>query len=145
MSVLRRYESSESDWLEFAFKDLSRNYTRNFVDHGNGKANVLLLVWSPGKGSLVHDHAGAHCLMKVLKGRLRETLYEMPEGPLQEGRKGEGNAGQPLKITRETEYGRDGVTYISDDVSDVSPRLTMKFLELTIRVVDWTPQDRKPR
>jgi len=34
-----------------------------------------VLVWSPGKGSPVHDHADAHCLMKVLKGTLKETVY----------------------------------------------------------------------
>lgn len=68
MKVLQGYKSMESEWQEFAFVDLSRNYTRNFVDHGNGKANMLILVWSPGKGSLVHDHAGAHCLMKVSSG-----------------------------------------------------------------------------
>lgn len=26
----------------------------------------LILVWSPGKGSAIHDHANAHCVMKVL-------------------------------------------------------------------------------
>lgn len=25
----------------------------------------LILVWSPGKGSVIHDHANAHCVMKV--------------------------------------------------------------------------------
>lgn len=68
IKVMRDYKSTESEWQEFAFADLSRNYTRNFVDHGNGKANMLILVWSPGKGSLVHDHAKAHCIMKVGSG-----------------------------------------------------------------------------
>lgn len=65
MTVMERYSSDESHWKDFALEDLSRNYTRNFVDHGNGKANLLILVWTPGKGSPVHDHADAHCIMKV--------------------------------------------------------------------------------
>lgn len=65
MTIMERYKSDEIHWGGFAHEDLSRNYTRNFVDHGNGKANLLILVWTPGKGSLVHDHADAHCIMKV--------------------------------------------------------------------------------
>lgn len=65
MAIMERYQSDEVHWGGFAHEDLSRNYTRNFVDHGNGKANLLILVWTPGKGSLVHDHADAHCIMKV--------------------------------------------------------------------------------
>ncbi|KAI5804428.1 RmlC-like cupin domain-containing protein [Geopyxis carbonaria] len=105
MEVMSRYTSNEREWSGFAFKDLSRNYTRNFVDHGNGNANLLLLVWSPGKGSLIHDHAGAHCIMKILKGSLKETQYEMPT-----------SAAGPLTITKSTVYGHDEVTYISDDI-----------------------------
>lgn len=63
--TMQKYSSIEEEWTHFAFADYSRNYTRNFVDHGNGKANLLVLVWSPGKGSLIHDHAGAHCIMKA--------------------------------------------------------------------------------
>jgi len=106
ISSMESYISQEADWAAYAHADLSRNYTRNFVDHGNGKANLLILVWSPGKGSLVHDHAGAHCIMKVLKGALRETLYELPTGPVAE----------PLEVRRDSVYGTDKVTYISDDI-----------------------------
>lgn len=65
VAIMERYQSDEIHWGGFAHGDLSRNYTRNFVDHGNGKANLLILVWTPGKSSLVHDHADAHCIMKV--------------------------------------------------------------------------------
>jgi hypothetical protein len=30
--------------------------------------------------SPIHDHAGAHCIMKVLSGELLETQYEWPKG-----------------------------------------------------------------
>jgi cysteine dioxygenase len=65
INLMRMYNSKEDGWGKYALVDPSRNYTRNFVDHGNGKANLLVLVWNPGKGSLIHDHADAHCIMKV--------------------------------------------------------------------------------
>jgi len=51
VNLMRSYSSDESHWKEYALGDPSRNYTRNLVDEGNGKANLLILVWSPGKGT----------------------------------------------------------------------------------------------
>lgn len=45
--------------------------------------------------------------LQVLKGKLQETLYEMPS---------ETAVGQPLKVEKITIYGADEVTYISDEV-----------------------------
>jgi cysteine dioxygenase len=44
--LMENYISNESDWGKYAFSDLSRGYTRNLVDEGNGKSN---LVGSPSK------------------------------------------------------------------------------------------------
>ncbi|OJD17010.1 cysteine dioxygenase [Emergomyces pasteurianus Ep9510] len=63
--LMEDYTSNESEWERYAFPDAGRAYTRNLVDEGNGKCNLLILVWSPGKGSAIHDHANAHCVMKV--------------------------------------------------------------------------------
>lgn len=54
MDLMRAYRSDESQWKQYALGDPSRNYTRNLVDEGNGKANLLILVWSPGKGNLYY-------------------------------------------------------------------------------------------
>ena len=67
--AMERYSSKSSEWCRYAFGDSSRAYTRNLVDRGNGKSNLLILVWTPGKESPVHDHADAHCLMKVTAQR----------------------------------------------------------------------------
>lgn len=40
-SVMREYDSVESEWSRFAFADASRGYTRNLVDDGNGKSNLV--------------------------------------------------------------------------------------------------------
>jgi hypothetical protein len=41
------YKSDESEWSKYAISD-PHKYTRNLVDDGNGKYNLLLLVWPPG-------------------------------------------------------------------------------------------------
>jgi cysteine dioxygenase len=63
-------------------------------------------VWTPGKGSPVHDHADAHCLMKVLKGTLKETRFDFPP---------KNNATPPIVI-KETIYRENQVTYMADEL-----------------------------
>jgi cysteine dioxygenase len=65
-------------------------------------------VWNPGKGSPIHDHANAHCIMKVLAGELVETVYENPD---QEAPKT-----SPLVVKSENRHQTNDVTYISDDI-----------------------------
>jgi len=101
------YISKESEWQKYAFSDLSRGYTRNLVDEGNGKSNLLVLVWTPGKGSPIHDHADAHCLMKVLKGTLRETRFSYPDPQI---------SSSGPKIIKETTYQENEVTYMADEL-----------------------------
>jgi cysteine dioxygenase len=48
------------------------------VDEGNGKFNLMLLCWGEGHSSAVHDHADAHCFMKMLDGNLREVRFAWP-------------------------------------------------------------------
>lgn len=66
----------------------------------------LVLVWSPGKGSPIHDHGNAHCLMKVLHGNLTETRYAFPDG----GEQG------PMRVISEKTYKENGVTYMADEL-----------------------------
>lgn len=54
-------------------------YTRNLVDAGNGKFNLMILCWGEGHASAIHDHADSHCFMKMLKGELREIRYSWPK------------------------------------------------------------------
>lgn len=39
--LMEDYTSSEKDWEKYAFEDLSRGYTRNLVDEGNGQSNLV--------------------------------------------------------------------------------------------------------
>jgi cysteine dioxygenase len=70
-----------------------------------GLFNLLLLVWTPGMKSPIHDHADAHCLMKVLKGDLVERRFAIPRFPGMEGR---------LTETAKARYAEGKVTYMSD-------------------------------
>jgi len=76
--VMEKYSSTRSDWKRYAHFDPHR-YTRNLVDAGNGKYNLMILCWAPGLGSNIHDHQNSHCFVKVLDGTLRETRFEWPK------------------------------------------------------------------
>ncbi|OAA61377.1 cysteine dioxygenase [Cordyceps fumosorosea ARSEF 2679] len=105
--LMKLYDARDRNWAKYAFGDASRGYTRNLVDEGNGKSNLLVLVWSPGKGSPIHDHGNAHCLMKILKGNLTETRYEFPQ---------EGEPSGPLNIITEKTYKENQVAYMADEL-----------------------------
>ncbi|KAJ2979176.1 hypothetical protein NQ176_g3409 [Zarea fungicola] len=105
--LMKLYDARDSNWAKYALGDSSRGYTRNLVDEGNGKSNLLVLVWSPGKGSPIHDHGNAHCLMKILRGNLTETRYEFPR---------EGEPSGPMKVITEKIYRENQVAYMADEL-----------------------------
>lgn len=37
----------------------------------------MILCWGEGHGSAIHDHANAHCVMKILHGELFEVWNEI--------------------------------------------------------------------
>lgn len=111
--LMEQYESKESDWSMFAHHDSSRNYTRNGIININGNANLLILCWSPGKGSAIHDHANAHCCMKIVKGSLNESLYDIPESHDLQSGDSKSCALVSRQVTTLTEQ---QVGYISDDI-----------------------------
>lgn len=39
--LMEGYDSSDNQWSRYAFGDSSRGYTRNLVDEGNGKSNLV--------------------------------------------------------------------------------------------------------
>ncbi|PWY72403.1 cysteine dioxygenase type I [Aspergillus heteromorphus CBS 117.55] len=137
--LMEQYDSNSEDWISLALADPKKNYTRNLIDEGNGKSNLLILVWTPGKRSPIHDHANAHCVMKarsypiytshskkpqvhtdrdpqtkpqniqILKGSLQETLYSWPD----KDKLSHGHPSPP-QVKRQTVYTENQVTYMSD-------------------------------
>lgn len=124
LSLVKKYASDPNDWVRYYYNCPGKNYTRNAIENVNHMANIvswssisqpskhlltlvtqLLLVWNPGKGSPIHDHANAHCIMKVLAGELTETVYDAPT-----------TEGAPLTERTRTTHHIDQVTYISDQI-----------------------------
>lgn len=103
---MARYTSDDDEWSKYALADASRAYTRNLVDEGNGKSNLLVLVWTPGKGSPIHDHGNAHCLMKILRGSLTETRYDFPTD----------TQPQEMKVKSRTVHDENAVAYMADEL-----------------------------
>ncbi|KAI5457513.1 putative cysteine dioxygenase Cdo1 [Mariannaea sp. PMI_226] len=108
MSLAQKYASNPNDWAKYYYNCPGKNYTRNAIDNINNKANILLLVWAPGKGSPIHDHANAHCILKVLAGELTETVYHPPNK--------DGGKSSPLALKSQTTHQADQVTYINDKI-----------------------------
>ncbi|KAK2837807.1 hypothetical protein Q5P01_015019 [Channa striata] len=77
-NIMESYKSNPQEWSRYAKFDKYR-YTRNLVDEGNGKFNLMILCWGEGHGSSIHDHTNSHCFMKLLQGQLKESLFEWPD------------------------------------------------------------------
>jgi hypothetical protein len=54
--LIQNYKSNPKDWRKYAKYD-PHKYTRNLIDEGNGKFNILLLCWAESQGSSIHDHS----------------------------------------------------------------------------------------
>ncbi|KAI1309938.1 Cysteine dioxygenase [Mortierella claussenii] len=134
-ALMSNYVSNEDDWKKYAHFDKNR-YTRNLVDDGNGKFNLMILAWPENVGSAIHDHSGAHCIMKILDGELQETLYDWPDKVIPEDATtehpsdsgvGSDNSddddcglsqdkASPMHIKKETIMHRNDCAYMSDQL-----------------------------
>lgn len=47
--LMRNYDSDPMEWGKYAFGDATRGYTRNLVDEGNGKSNLVSSLPVPRK------------------------------------------------------------------------------------------------
>ncbi|XP_059847627.1 cysteine dioxygenase type 1-like isoform X2 [Hypanus sabinus] len=104
--LMESYKSNPADWRKYAKFD-SHRYTRNLVDEGNGKFNLLILCWGEGHGSSIHDHSNAHCFLKLLKGELKETQFNFPDA---------NQENQELTKKWEKTFHENEVTYINDSI-----------------------------
>ncbi|KAK7604579.1 hypothetical protein V9T40_005765 [Parthenolecanium corni] len=107
-ALMSAYQSNPAEWLKFAKFDRYK-YTRNLVDAGNGKFNLMILCWGEGQGSSIHDHADAHCFMKMLTGSLCETRYEWPE-------KKDDEDANPMREISRSILRTNEVCYINDSI-----------------------------
>ncbi|XP_018046645.1 PREDICTED: cysteine dioxygenase type 1 [Atta colombica] len=108
-NLMMDYKSNPAEWKKFAKFDRYR-YTRNLVDEGNGRFNLMVLCWGEGHGSAIHDHANSHCVMKMLQGKLCETRYAWPEGSEMK------NDAEELKELKKNTLDINEICYINDSL-----------------------------
>ncbi|KAF4527028.1 hypothetical protein B566_EDAN001576 [Ephemera danica] len=104
--LMLAYRSDPKEWKKYAKFDRYR-YTRNLVDEGNGKYNLMILCWGEGHGSAIHDHADAHCFMKNLQGTLSEVRFAWPTESTEE---------QELQVLGRNSLGLNQICYINDSM-----------------------------
>ncbi|XP_054158464.1 cysteine dioxygenase type 1-like [Oppia nitens] len=116
-NLMLSYESNSNDWSKYAHFD-DYTYTRNLVDKGNGKYNLILVCWTRAAKSRIHDHSDSHCFMKVLAGDLHEVRYEWPDNSTNNNnnKSNDDNCTEKLKILNENEMPLNSVTYINDSM-----------------------------
>jgi len=103
--ALAEYARAHEDWTRFLRFDPAL-YTRNLVAR-NEQFEMLVLCWSAGQESPIHDHSGQHCFMAVLQGRIEEQQYAMPAEP----------GGGPLEPSARRVFERGEVAYIHDRIA----------------------------
>ncbi|XP_072379438.1 cysteine dioxygenase type 1 isoform X1 [Diabrotica undecimpunctata] len=90
---------------DFSCDPLGKRYTRNLVDAGNGKYNLMAVCWGEGHGSAIHDHANSHCFMKMLQGSLEEIRFAWPK-----------TQGEQLREIGRTRLEVNDCAYINDSI-----------------------------
>jgi cysteine dioxygenase len=65
-----------SEHLHFAEGGYKRNLARSAPNY-----HVWVLCWKNGQRSPIHNHSGSACVVRVLRGTLTETIFELaPNG-----------------------------------------------------------------
>lgn len=77
-TLLGEYARTQSDWRGFALYS-PKHYTRNLVVREAG-FELMVLCWSAGQESAIHNHEGQDCWMAVLDGEVEEVRYPVPAG-----------------------------------------------------------------
>ncbi|TNN10305.1 Cysteine dioxygenase [Schistosoma japonicum] len=114
--ILNDFECDFTEWQKYIYFNKT-HYTRNLIDEGNGRYNLFLLCWSEDQGTRIHDHSGAHCFVKLIKGCIEETIFEWPKYFTDE--KSNYSINQidlPLTVKSVSEMRPGDVTYMHDKI-----------------------------
>ncbi|XP_018494607.1 cysteine dioxygenase type 1 [Galendromus occidentalis] len=121
--LMASYGGGPCEWSKYA-KFEPGKYTRNLVDEGNGKFNLMVLCWSGDTKSSIHDHADAHCVMRLLSGELTEVRYDWPQG-------------QKMRVIDEKIMLPGDVAYINNDIG--LHRVENRFPEVAVSLHLYSP------
>lgn len=82
----------------------------------------MILCWAKGVKSPIHDHSNSHCLLKVLDGDLKESLYDWPKnesricGTRRDSKFFEGGEFSGINLVQESTFVANQVTYMHDKI-----------------------------
>jgi cysteine dioxygenase len=109
--ILNRTKLSPCEVSKYALFDSAYPYTRNLIATDEENYTLLLLCWNAGMESKVHNHPCDGCFVRVIKGAVKETRYEMPPPEDDKTRQDE-----VLKVMSECIATEGEVTYMDDYV-----------------------------
>ena len=75
-------------------------YTRNCIADTE-KFELILICWCAGHQTLIHDHGGEECWVKVIEGEFKETVYKQDKMGA-------------LKLTKTKFSKKNDITYMKD-------------------------------
>lgn len=96
------------------FEEASDRYARRLLHRAqDGAYSVMIMVWAPGQGTPIHDHAGKWCVECVLRGQIAITHYDPVGDPSEDetprfiqGRTTTGHVGDVGVLVPPNEYHR---------------------------------------
>ena len=74
LSFIKQLDSIKKKEIQNHILFSQGGYQRNLI-YRNENFELLLLCWDKGSITPIHHHPKNGCLMKLLQGQLRETLY----------------------------------------------------------------------
>eukprot|EP01083_Nonionella_stella_P086648 240864_1 len=72
--AMSNFDATNPEWEEYAYWKEGQ-YTRNLIATDNKTYTLMLLCWNKGAFSPIHDHGGAECWARVVKGTVTERMY----------------------------------------------------------------------
>ena len=73
--LLNNVDFSGTEISKYTYFDSEKSYTRNLAASDGKHYTLLVLCWSPGKESKIHNHPCDGCFIKTLSGCIKETRY----------------------------------------------------------------------
>jgi cysteine dioxygenase len=110
-TLMRDVTCADAELEPYAHLVAGEAYTRNLIATDDATFTLMLLCWRAGASSPVHNHPQSECLMRMLRGSVRETRYR-----LREEARGDAPAACPLVRLCETTLVVGDVACINDSI-----------------------------
>ena len=104
LEILNRIDFEETELGKYTYYDNAIPYTRNLLATDGENYTLLLLCWSPGRESKIHDHPCQGCFVRTIEGKIQEWIYSANR-----------QSGE-IEFVREGVYGQGLTSFMSDEV-----------------------------